>query len=235
MKNPSPTRRERVQQRERAIVAAAHEVFMERGFDGARMAEIARRAKMAEGTIYLYFPGKEALVRAVTGAFYARLTQRAAAGVEGMQDLRVQLEFLARHHLISCLGEWRIIELAAGTARTIEGYEGSEFFEYNKNYVAVFDGVFRQGVKSRELRRDVSLSHVRDLFYGGLEYACRTLMLRGHGPEDEETVTAARRLVDLVCDGVIRREGRNRISDDQVVSVTRRLERVASKLERLSG
>ena len=49
------TRRERVEQKERAILEAAADAFVESGYDGARMADIAKRAGVAEGTVYLYF------------------------------------------------------------------------------------------------------------------------------------------------------------------------------------
>jgi AcrR family transcriptional regulator len=53
------------EQRTEAILAAAAEVFIEQGFDGARVEDVARRAGIAKGTVYLYFPGKEALFRAL--------------------------------------------------------------------------------------------------------------------------------------------------------------------------
>jgi TetR/AcrR family transcriptional regulator, repressor of fatR-cypB operon len=45
-----------------ALLDAALEVFSERGVDGVAVPEISRRAGVATGTIYRYFPSKEALV-----------------------------------------------------------------------------------------------------------------------------------------------------------------------------
>jgi AcrR family transcriptional regulator len=47
------------------ILEAALEEFAARGFAGARMAEVARRAGIAKGLIYHYFPSKTALFEAV--------------------------------------------------------------------------------------------------------------------------------------------------------------------------
>src|SRR5947207_15295573 len=47
------------------IVTAALEVFVERGFAAARLEEVARRAGVTKGTVYLYFKNKEALFKAV--------------------------------------------------------------------------------------------------------------------------------------------------------------------------
>jgi AcrR family transcriptional regulator len=49
--------------RREAILAAALEEFSARGFEAARLDDVATRAKVAKGTIYLYFPGKESLVQ----------------------------------------------------------------------------------------------------------------------------------------------------------------------------
>ncbi|MFN0159814.1 MAG: TetR/AcrR family transcriptional regulator [Burkholderiales bacterium] len=47
------------------MLAAALEAFTEKGFAGARLDDIARRARISKGTLYLYFPGKEELFKAV--------------------------------------------------------------------------------------------------------------------------------------------------------------------------
>jgi AcrR family transcriptional regulator len=55
----------RAEDRPREICSAALEVFSERGFAAARLDEIARRAGVSKGTLYLYFKDKEDLFRAV--------------------------------------------------------------------------------------------------------------------------------------------------------------------------
>ncbi len=49
------------EERPRQIIEAALEVFGERGLAAARLEDIAKRAGVSKGTIYLYFPNKEAL------------------------------------------------------------------------------------------------------------------------------------------------------------------------------
>ena len=51
------------EERPQQILHAALEVFGEYGLAGARLEDIARRAGVSKGTIYLYFPNKEALFR----------------------------------------------------------------------------------------------------------------------------------------------------------------------------
>jgi AcrR family transcriptional regulator len=49
----------------RQIVEGARAVFLAQGFDGASMGEIARRAGVSKGTLYVYFDSKEALFEAI--------------------------------------------------------------------------------------------------------------------------------------------------------------------------
>lgn len=57
--------RRRKDARPQEILDAALAVFAEKGFAAARMDDIAARAHVAKGTIYLYFPSKEAVFKAL--------------------------------------------------------------------------------------------------------------------------------------------------------------------------
>src|SRR3990170_738491 len=62
---PAQRWKRRAEDRPREICTAALEVFAEKGFAAARLEEIARRAGVSKGTLYLYFKDKEELFRAV--------------------------------------------------------------------------------------------------------------------------------------------------------------------------
>jgi AcrR family transcriptional regulator len=59
------TRRDRARQTRRKILNAAHEEFLERGYHGATIASIARRAGVANQTVYFVFHTKAELISAV--------------------------------------------------------------------------------------------------------------------------------------------------------------------------
>ena len=61
---PAP-KRERGRQRVAAIMDAAVELFSEKGYDAATMTEIAARSSTAIGSLYRFFPSKEALADAL--------------------------------------------------------------------------------------------------------------------------------------------------------------------------
>src|SRR3979411_2376611 len=60
-----PPKRQRGRLRVAAILQSAREVFMEKGYDAATMTEIAARSGTAIGSLYRFFPSKEALADAL--------------------------------------------------------------------------------------------------------------------------------------------------------------------------
>ena len=62
---PAKRWKRRAEDRPGEICAAALEVFAEKGFAAAKLDEIAKRAGVSKGTLYLYFEDKEQLFRAV--------------------------------------------------------------------------------------------------------------------------------------------------------------------------
>lgn len=65
MQAGSPKWRRRSEARPGEIVQAALEVFAEKGFAGAKLDDIAKRAGVSKGALYLYFETKEDIFRAV--------------------------------------------------------------------------------------------------------------------------------------------------------------------------
>ena len=70
-KIPRAAVRARGHERIAALLDAAAQVFAERGFDGARMTEIAERAGAGPGSLYRFFPSKEALADALEERYLA--------------------------------------------------------------------------------------------------------------------------------------------------------------------
>ena len=225
------TRRQRVEAREGAILRSAAELFARHEVDAVTMGAIARRAGVAEGTVYLYFESKVALVHAVVEAFYSGLTEQAAAGVRKIRDTRRRLEFLAEHH-VTRLIEQRYI-LFAFPGKSLSEPDG-EAYRLNRTYVAVFDDVIREGVDRGEIRDDVPLWVLRDMFYGSLEYAARTSLLGGKQRDRRDGRRAVRGLMAVLERGVIRPKSDETVElarSSTMEGITARLESVADRLE----
>jgi len=173
------SQRERLEARESTILAAATAVFVDMGVDGARMADIAAKADIAEGTLYLYYKNKQALLHEVVEAFWANLTDGAEQAVDPALPMREQLHQLASYHLMALLNQFDVVGLTY-RARLRHG-EPEQQLGPIRGYVRVFDRLVERGTDRGEIQPALPLWQLRDLFYGWLEFSARTLLLRGEG------------------------------------------------------
>lgn len=91
----SPKFRRRAEARPDEILDAALAVFTEKGFDAARVDDIAGRAGLSKGAVYLYFDSKEALLRGLIEREVAPGAQRLRALAEaGGADAKATLRLL---------------------------------------------------------------------------------------------------------------------------------------------
>jgi AcrR family transcriptional regulator len=77
---PASNRAERAAERREAIIEAAMDEFIARGFAATRLDDVASRAGVAKGTIYLHFKDKEALFEELIRTAIVPLVNRIAAG-----------------------------------------------------------------------------------------------------------------------------------------------------------
>ena len=81
------------------ILAAAREVFQDKGFERASVSEIASRVGVVEGLVYSYFPTKRDLLNEVLRGMYEPLIQEIADSFSRIQGLRSRLRYLVWRHL----------------------------------------------------------------------------------------------------------------------------------------
>src|ERR1700728_896339 len=110
-------KRERGKQRVAALSDAGAELFAEKGYEATTMTEIAARAGAAIGSLYQFFPSKEALAEALLADYSARtgraldqIAARAASlSAAGVADALVDLmlEFRAHRAVVVALSDAR--------------------------------------------------------------------------------------------------------------------------------
>ena len=153
---PAAPRRRRKDARPAELLAAALELFIEKGFAATRLADVAARAGVAKGTLYLYFDSKEALFRAVVAQGIVPLF---AAAESELGDYRGSTSGL----LIELLTRWQRQVGAtplAGLYKLIiaEAHNFPELAQYYHDEVivrgrALLADVLRRGMASGEFRQ----------------------------------------------------------------------------------
>jgi AcrR family transcriptional regulator len=92
---PAATRAERAADRREAIIEAAFETFVEQGYAATRLDDVARRAGVAKGTIYLHFKDKQALFEELVRGAIVPLASRLASPPPAGGSVRALLENFA--------------------------------------------------------------------------------------------------------------------------------------------
>jgi AcrR family transcriptional regulator len=92
-----PNRAERAADRRQAIIDAAFDEFIDRGYAAARLDDVAKRAGVAKGTIYLHFKDKQALFEELVRTAIVPLIGRLAAPPVAGGSIRSALENFAEN------------------------------------------------------------------------------------------------------------------------------------------
>src|SRR5260370_27614713 len=117
-----------------AILRAATRVFARNGYFNSKVAEIARAAGVADGTVYLYFKSKEEILHSI---FDRTMEEAIAEGrklIEKLSDPREKLHRIALLHL-ERLGADRDLAIVfqvelRGSTKFMEEFSAAGFGEY---------------------------------------------------------------------------------------------------------
>ena len=224
-----PKRRKAVRRAE--ILAAATEVFLEKAFDQASVAEIASRADCVEGTLYTYFRNKRDLFDEVLTAFYDRLIadiEPRFASLDGTGD---RLRFLIARHLQIATDDPAMSPLLAREATARADYFGSRLYALNRRYAQFMMQTLRDGVARGELRADLDLQMARDMVFGGMEHTIRNLVGRGRRFDAPKI---AREMARMLLGGwAASPEAAARIAGDAAAAQDNPLDRLEARIRRL--
>jgi TetR/AcrR family transcriptional regulator, fatty acid metabolism regulator protein len=191
----------RLQDRSDAILEAAQRVFVERGYQAASIAEIARAADISDGLIYRYYDNKRALLDAVLSAFFERILAKLEPAIAAETGFAAKLRALIKAHLEIMFADPALCRLFIAEVRGVTEFTDSETRRMSQRYSNVFLSVIRGAESAGELRQGLDAPMLRDLVFGGVEhYAWRAMQMRGKSSVE----SAAEKLADLVLGGVAR-------------------------------
>ena len=144
------------EERPQQIIDAALAIFGERGLAAARLDDIAKRAGLSKGTIYLYFPNKEELFRDVIRHTIIAQIERAerelaAAAQQSAADTLAQFVrgywgFLRSSNFAAL---FRLIHAELSSFPDLARFYGREVVERSLRLVT---GIIERGVRSGEFR-----------------------------------------------------------------------------------
>ncbi|MFV0435903.1 MAG: TetR/AcrR family transcriptional regulator [Desulfopila sp.] len=155
------------------IITAATKVFAKKGFFTARISDIAKEARVADGTIYLYFNNKFDILISVFEEEIGKLVVQAKKALEKETDPLRMLEIFALRHLGAMkknknLAEVIQVELRQ-TNKTIRDYRNSTFTEY----LDIVADIIRSGQRQQVFHQDINPELAKRIFFGSLDEVSR--------------------------------------------------------------
>lgn len=152
-------RERRKEARPGELLDAALELFVEKGFAATRAEEVAARAGVSKGTLFLYFPSKEELFKAVVRENLSRVVQESASeldGFEGPSDallLHFLQQWWSRYGATKASGISKLIISEASNFPELAAFFRDEVVEPGS---ALLQRVLERGIARGEFR-EVSL------------------------------------------------------------------------------
>jgi TetR/AcrR family transcriptional regulator, fatty acid metabolism regulator protein len=174
-------------------------VIAEHGFFHSRVAEIADRAGVADGTIYLYFKNKDELLMAAIDSAFHRFIRRAKAALTEIDDQREKLRRIAFLHLEG-LGSNRSLAIVFQTElRHSAKFLGQFSHNLMVEYFDLIKGVLREGQSAGVFRADLSVTIAAHCFFGAVDEIVTSWIL---SDREHQLSSLADSVVSIVLKGV---------------------------------
>jgi TetR/AcrR family fatty acid metabolism transcriptional regulator len=182
------------------IIQAAIHIFARKGFHNARISDIAKAAKVADGTIYLYFNNKYDILVSLFDKEIGTLIQRVTEAIQAESDPRKMLEIFALHHLKLLNDQRDLAEVLQVELRQSNIFEKGNLYKKLAEYLNIISTIVQEGQKQGLFRTDVNLDLVKCTYFGALDETSRLWVLtEEHVLSIEET---AARLCDIFLNGI---------------------------------
>ena len=159
------------------IIEAATKVFAKNGFYQSKIAQIAKEAGVADGTIYIYFENKDDILISLFEEQMKVVLDNMALQVAKIDDPAAKLEKFASTHL-------GLIEMNKDMAEIIqvELRQSGKFMKEYKNerfmeYLDIIGDIIIEGQKSGIFKKDVIPGVAKRAFFGALDEVSRFWVL----------------------------------------------------------
>ena len=144
------------EERRTQILEAAMAVFAQKGFNQARMDDIAQEAGLSKGALYLYYKSKDAIISAILQFFFSRAIKKLQGFLESEEQLSVREQLLRLNQYYIAEMKWMVSLLplsfefyaVAARQRTVRQF----LKQYFKDYREVLADLVQRGIDRGEFR-----------------------------------------------------------------------------------
>jgi len=162
------------EQRQAELLETAVAVFAERGYQATTMDEIAERAGVSKGMLYIYFKNKEALFGAVFRWFGKMTGEMMVEAISGVDNEAEQIRCIAATWARVAIEQREFVPLfldfwAAASVRGMRNDYAEDLAEMYDEYRTMLIGIIEQGKLKGIFRSDVDSQAIAYLLVGGMD------------------------------------------------------------------
>ncbi|GAA0601194.1 fatty acid metabolism transcriptional regulator FadR [Virgibacillus siamensis] len=151
------------------IIEAAVEVIAENGYHASQVSKIAKKAGVADGTIYLYFKNKEDILVSVFKEKMGQFIERIAESINQKQNADEKLLTLIQMHFSQLTGDHHLAIVTQLELRQSNSELRLKINDILKPYLSVIDDIIREGTKENVFRDELNIPLVRQMIFGTLD------------------------------------------------------------------
>ena len=182
------------------ILRAAIEVFARDGYFSARMTDVAKAADVADGTLYLYFDGKEHLLLSVFDDVLERFIDQLKQEMLRLDDPLDKLKVMVRLHL-GALGRDR----ALAQVLQIETRHSKKFMRLLSRgklgeYLSLLNDIVKEGQDLGRFRSDVNTGLATNVIFGAVDELVNRWLL---ADEPGDLSRYQDPLLKMICQGIV--------------------------------
>jgi len=197
---PSKAEIAQPQTKRERILRAAIDVFAQSGYFNAKVSEIARAAGVADGTIYLYFDGKEDLLVSIFREYTRNYLQSLERDLANVNRPEERMRITIRHHL-QALGRDRSLAIVA----QVELRHSLKFMtllshQEIADYLNILRKIVEHGQSEGVFRRNLHPQLVAKAVFGILDEMVTSWVL---SEKDYALADQADPVADLVLNGLL--------------------------------
>ena len=182
-----------------AIIDAALEVFAEKGFHNATIAEIARKAHVSEATVYEYCGSKEDLLFSIPEEITRSSVERVESILPFIKGAENRLRAVVYGYYQVYRDNPQYSSLVLLDLKHNRKFMQTEGYHMVRKAAGILLGIIKEGIESGEFRSDIDPQLVRSMVLGTIEH----VFFRWHLMErQEELPDFVDRVMDIIMGGI---------------------------------
>jgi TetR/AcrR family fatty acid metabolism transcriptional regulator len=166
-------------QKSAAILKAAEAIFARKGFHTATIAEIARKAKVSEATIYEYFSTKEELLFDIPAEKISAYHEKNREIIRYLNGAANKLRFLILRHLELYQNDPDYANVVMLILKGNRNFLKTGAYKIVRQSAQYYIEVLKEGIQSGEFRENIAPYLVRAMIWGTIEHTVTRKSLLG--------------------------------------------------------